>query len=345
MPSASHRDSLIDLLKALAAQFIVMHHLAVYGPMADTVQPAAPALFGWLHDYALMAVQAFLVVGGYLAASTLLKGGATGIAGQVWRRYLRLMQPYAVALAAAIVCAALARWLVAHEDTPAAPTLAQMAAHLTLLQHIVDADSLSLGVWYVGIDLQLYAMLLALLWLGARQATRWVALLTALALLVFNRDADLDMWAPYFFGAYGLGFLARHIATAERPEAQRMAVLVLGLVCAALLVEWRDRLVVAAATAALLAAAGHFQLARPWMASGVVAWLARTSYALFLVHYPVVLVVGAFVERQWPGNVAAHAFGLVAAWATSLVAATLLHEAVERGHGWHALRRLRFARA
>ncbi len=344
MPATHSRDSLVDLLKAFAAQAIVLHHLSYYGPMAETAETAAPMLFAWLRDYANMAVQVFLVVGGYLAATTRFDGGAH-VAALVGRRYLRLVQPFAVALAAAIVAAAVSRWLAQHAETPAAPTLAQIAAHLLLIQHVADVDSLSLGVWYVGTDLQLYALLLCLLWVGGRRATIWVAALTALSLLAFNRDPELDSWAPYFFGAYGLGFLARRIAAAERVQAQRMAVLVAALVCAAMMVEWRERLLVAAATAAALAAAGHLSLARPWMAHGVIAWASRTSYALFLIHYPVLLVVGAFVERNWAGDAAAHAIGLVVAWAASLAAATLLHEAVERGHGWRMLRRIGLARA
>lgn len=345
MPSLHNRDALIDLLKALAAQFVVMHHLSYYGPMAETAEPVAPLLFALLRDYANMAVQVFLVVGGYLAAATRLEGGPH-IAVLAARRYLRLVQPFAVALAAVIVAAAVSRWLAPHPETPAAPTLAQIAAHLLLIQHVANADSLSLGVWYVGIDLQLYAVLLCLLWLGGRRATAWVAVLTALSLLAFNRDPELDNWAPYFFGAYGLGFLARRIAAAEPARAQRMAMAVLALVCAAMLLDWRGRLLVAVIAAAVLAAAGHLPLARPWMmAHRVVAWAARTSYALFLIHYPVVLVVGAFVERNWSGDDAAHAVGLIVAWAASLGAATLLHEAVERRHGWRLLRRLGFARA
>ena len=53
---------LINLLKAGAAQLIVLHHLAFYGPMADHVRPMLPALISWLGDSARIAVQAFLVL-------------------------------------------------------------------------------------------------------------------------------------------------------------------------------------------------------------------------------------------------------------------------------------------
>lgn len=62
---------LVDLLKAAACQFIVLHHLCFYGPMADHARPLAPALIDWLADPARMAVQVFLVVAGFLAAQSL----------------------------------------------------------------------------------------------------------------------------------------------------------------------------------------------------------------------------------------------------------------------------------
>ena len=345
MPAASDRDSLIDFIKALASQLIVIHHLALYGPMADAVDPAAPGLVMWIRDYALMAVQAFLVVGGYLVARSAAQArAASGIPALLRRRYLRLMAPYAVALAAAIACAALARLLIQNEDTPPAPALGQIAAHLLLLQDIVGQPSLSLGVWYVAIDFQLYALLLALLWLGAKHATLWIAALTALSLLWLNRLPGLDMWAPYFFGAYGLGFLAQRIAALpDRAQARRMALSLAALVLAATAIDWRGRVLVAAATAFLLLAGAHGRLSWRWLASAPVSWLGRISYAVFLIHYPVALLVGALVARQWPGDVTASAAGLGITWLLSLAAGTLLHGTVERRVG--ALRAMRLSRS
>ena len=60
----SHRDThrlpLIDLLKVIGSQLIVLHHLAFYGPMADYAAPLMPALMGWLSDHARVVVQVFL---------------------------------------------------------------------------------------------------------------------------------------------------------------------------------------------------------------------------------------------------------------------------------------------
>ena len=70
-PISTSRTPLIDVLKGMACIAIVWHHLAFYGPMSDIAQPLAPAVLAWLYDYGRMAVQVFLVLGGYLAASSL----------------------------------------------------------------------------------------------------------------------------------------------------------------------------------------------------------------------------------------------------------------------------------
>ena len=67
----SARDLRIDTLKALASQSIVLHHLAIYGPMPLIAAPLAPGLVQWLDVYGRYAVQVFLVMGGYLAAGSL----------------------------------------------------------------------------------------------------------------------------------------------------------------------------------------------------------------------------------------------------------------------------------
>jgi peptidoglycan/LPS O-acetylase OafA/YrhL len=218
------RLPLVDGLKVVAAQAIVWHHIAFYGPMSDHAAALAPALFDALARHARIAVQIFLVVGGYLAARQLAPegrwpGGAA--AGPlIGRRYLRLVAPYATMLVLAVLAAAVARAWITHDSIPAAPTLTQLFAHLLLLQDLLGIDALSAGVWYVAIDFQLYVLLVGVLLLAARLspwAAPWmVAALVALSLLAVNRDARWDVAAPYFFGAYGC---ARGVAPAQRALA------------------------------------------------------------------------------------------------------------------------------
>ena len=96
---------LADVMKAIASQLIVWHHLAFYGPMSDRVAHHASTLFAWLRDDARLAVQVFIVIGGFLGARTLHERwssgagfGARAAATLIGRRYLRLAKPYGVAL-------------------------------------------------------------------------------------------------------------------------------------------------------------------------------------------------------------------------------------------------------
>ena len=164
------RFALIDALKAVASQLIVLHHLAFYGPMSDLAQQIAPALMHWLSQDARMAVQVFLVVGGFLAARSLAPGGVLVSSASPWAllrsRYLKLVPPYAVALVLGMACAALARAWMTHNATPAAPGGWQFVVHLLLLHDILAVEALSAGVWYVAIDFQLFALLVGVLWLA-----------------------------------------------------------------------------------------------------------------------------------------------------------------------------------
>ena len=334
---------LVDLLKALASQLIVWHHLAFYGPMSDVVYPYAPALIGWHYDYARMAVQVFLVIGGFLTARGLaprmvIEQRSRMIPVMLWKRYVRLARPYLAALVAAIAAAAFARALIRYPSTPEAPTLAQIAAHVFLLQDIVGQEALSAGVWYVAIDFQLYALVLLLLWLARAIATRFEVRSTVLSLSIcttlaaaslwwLNRQPSLDAWAPYFFGAYGLGILAHWISSQPR-KGRWLGALVL-LIAASLAIEWRTRILIAGITALLLAATGGAAAAIGWARAAWVAALSRISYSVFLIHYAVILAVSAIVFRLWPASHTANAVGMAAAWLLSLGAGALLYQYAE----------------
>lgn len=97
MPTSTSRTPAIDMAKGLACMAIVWHHLAFYGPMSDIAQPLAPALIAWLYDYGRMAVQVFLVLGGYLAAASLAPQGVARFdhAGTaIAKRFVRLVVPH-----------------------------------------------------------------------------------------------------------------------------------------------------------------------------------------------------------------------------------------------------------
>jgi len=355
--SQPQRSAVIDSAKGLACAAIVWHHLAFYGPMSDVVRQELPDLIGWLYDDARMAVQVFLVLGGFLAAASLAPHGQARFddpCKRIARRFVRLVVPYAVALVLAILVQAAVRPWFDHDSVSADPSLWQLLAHALLLQTVLGEESLSAGVWYVAIDFQLFA-LTTLLLAGASMAAaalraRWgvralahgwpwamtgVQLLVvagvAASLLVFNRDAQWDIWALYFFGAYGLGMLAFWAVQSPRPlGAWGWALLMALLVLAALVLQWRARIALAGVTALALVPVMRQPAMARWAGWAPLNRLGQISYSVFLVHFAVCVAVNAVASYFWPQSLAAAGLGMVLAFLLSLAAGHVLYERVER---------------
>lgn len=349
----------VDALKAIASQLIVLHHLAAYGPVARAMRAGAPVLVDWLYDYARMAVQVFLVVGGYLAAQALgARPGAIAdspvraIAG----RYLRLAVPFVAALALVVAAAAIARVWIGEDFVPGAPAVGQLLAHTLLAHELLDQEALSAGVWYVAIDFQLFVLLALIVWAGRAVspatsgppplAMLLVAALAIASLFAFNRDAGLDDWAIYFFGAYAMGVTLRWAQDSRRPAPWIAAIAMVAV--AALAFDFRWRIAVALATVLVLAAArlpaasagstavgalapaaGARRPFLPRALGGALRGLAQISYALFLVHFAVILVAAAAFEALGARSPMAGFVTALAVWAASLLLAAALNRWVE----------------
>ena len=332
---------LLDICKGIAAQLIVLHHLAFYGPMADYARPLAPGLINWLGDPARMAVQIFLVIGGFLAAKSLCPTGEAtqhGLVVGIVRRYQKLAPPFFVAMLIAVGASTWASAWMIHDSISPPPGWSQLAAHALLLHGVLRYESLSAGAWYVAIDFQLFVIATLLL---ALSRLRWlrvqlgkpmlplVCLAMALSLLGFNRDAAWDAWGMYFFGSYGLGMLAWWCSRALGAERRKLFALMLLLGIGALAIDFRARIALSLITALALAATGG-RIAHPharWLAPLYAA--GRISYAEFLVHFPVSLVVNAAFFRYAPHDPATQGVGMLCAWTASIAAGALFYRAVE----------------
>ena len=336
----------LDVFKGVAAQLIVLHHLAFYGPMSDYVRPAAPLLMGWLELHARMAVQVFLVIGGFLAARSFSADGLArmpaGLRRRIARRYLLLTPPFMVAMLLTVGASTWSAAWMTHESISPLPTLAQLAAHALLLHGVLGYESISAGAWYVAIDFQLYVLLALLLWACGRVAAErphamaWllpVAVTTGVAasLFWFNRDEQFDAWGWYFFGSYGLGALACWASTPTASGIRRRRLLLAMIVpaAAALAFDFRSRIALALLLAAFIAWAvgsgvvGRYATVKP------LVWLGRISYAVFLVHFPVCLVVNAAFVHFAPLTAGWQGAGMVVAWLASLGAGAAFHRLVE----------------
>ncbi len=343
LKSSRRRLLHIDALKAVAAQLIVLHHLSAYGPVADAVRGVAPQWIDVLYHYGRMAVQVFLVVGGFLSARALTGRGhalpdGVSVPELLWRRYLRLAPAFMVAVLLTLACSALIQpWLP--ELAPESVSFAQLLSHFLLLHEVLGHQALTVGAWYVAVDFQLFAGLAGLLWL-ARHMRRASAVLLVLtlgcaSLFMFNRMPELEAWAPYFFGTYCLGVVVQGLS---RSKYRRVGLLLMSaVVAAALVLEFRERIVVALVTALALAwlqqrheLGEHFFVPR---LAPLLARLGTQSYSLFLVHFPVCLLVnGLFAQQGMSGGEAGVAMTVVA-WGLSNLAAMPFHRFIEAPAG------------
>lgn len=339
------RLAFIDALKAIASQLIVLHHLAFYGPLSDAAHRAAPSLFGWLASDARIAVQVFLVIGGFLAARSLAPNGVLShhldFGALIKKRYLKLAPPFLAAVLVSILLSALARELFIDEAIPDRPTALQFLSHAALMHGILGFDSLSAGVWYVAIDFQLFALLLGLLWLarksGRHAATAGAVLVTGLALLSlfhFNRMADWDNWALYFFGAYGGGALAYWMSR-SRNTFGWIALALIGTI--ALMFDFRSRILVALFAMIALGLASERRVLETWPRGAAFAWLGQISYSVFLIHFPLILIINGLYVRFSSTLPLPPLLVAGFAWALSVLAGAVFHHHVESRAGhWPA---------
>lgn len=338
--SVGGRWFLPDLFKAVGCVLIVLHHLAFYGPMSDAVAIVWPQVIDWLYDHARLAVQVFLVVSGFLSAQQWLPMPAlTGeqALGRIVQRYMRLALPLLAALSLTVVLSELVRPAFDHDSLSETPDWFQAWSHVFLLQHALDEQALSAGVWYAAIDLQLYVLSVLILWaLGRWQAGEralgkvWLGL-TLLSMVWWNREPELEDWALYFVSAYGMGVLAGLGRMQVQGPSPRTAIVLLAMGLLAWWLEPRERLAVACASALALAL-----VPQAWMRGPQGAWrqpvdrLARISYSVFVVHFGISIGVNALFSLLWPHHVLVQGLGMMLALGLSLLAGSALYRWVER---------------
>lgn len=333
-----HRRLLhIDAAKVVASNLIVLHHFTVYGPLADALDLALPRMTDWFFEYARMAVQVFLVIGGYFAASSLAAHGYWQ-RGSPWQpiaqRFVRLVLPLSAAVLLTIASSAVTRAWLAAEFVPTAPSVGQLLAHATLTYDVLGIEPLSVGIWYVAIDFQLFALMAIVLWVCKRRALWLVAALGVASLLHFNRQANTDDWALYFFGAYAMGAFAWWAG-----HSRHGGKILFAMACAAIAAlawDFRERIALALAVALWLGVARRRQahkVTAPVRHPVLARWVrrgARSSYALFLIHFSVLMLANALWANVGGTSVTNLALVIAGAWVTCIVLAAVFERFVER---------------
>jgi peptidoglycan/LPS O-acetylase OafA/YrhL len=332
------RFAFIDLLRILAAQVIVLHHLAFYGPLSDHAYTVAAGTIDWLYQYGRFAVQIFFVTGGYCLAGSLARRKPErprAFVSVVVERYFRIGLPYLAALCVAMVANEIARSLMNHPSISASPTPGQLVAHVFLLHKVLGYESLTAGIWYVAIDLQLVALVSLVYAVACRLSShrgyviaRWTLLAMGLvSAFIWNRSPTLDQFGIYFLASYVLGMLAAWTVAGSLPKVFFWGYL--GAIALSLHADFRARLVLAAATAALLVLGqGQVWLAR-LSSIRLLQRLGLVTYSLFLVHFPICLLVNAWWTYRLPPDPWMAILGMAIAWVLSMTGAVLFYHLVE----------------
>jgi peptidoglycan/LPS O-acetylase OafA/YrhL len=323
------------MLRAFAALTILWHHFSLYAPLNDWAEPLLGGVLAWLSENG-RASQIFFVVSGYVAAQGIgSRGGWHGaqLGRFAMQRYCRLGLPYLAVAVVILPIYIFARGWVPEDVLGQPVTVGQFLAHLFFLQDILGYESLSAGFWFVCINFQLgfaYACALVLQQRFGRGGDNIVMLLgwaTSLySLFYFNLDPAGAVWALYFFPFFFMGILVHKALTRDGAVG---FLLFQGVMLLALLYMWRWRVIVTMVFGVLLFIAGRSGWGRRWSPGSLISRIGRMSYSLFLIHFPVLVLVSALWARLgWTSPEAATA-GLLVAFAGSLLAAHFFHRWVE----------------
>lgn len=300
----------LDGIRGLAALYVVMNHIFLRtfpGYPADN----APAWAGWL-IYGRFAVVVFIVVSGFSLSLAPARHGwrLDGVSRFAYRRARRILPAYWAALALSLAVA----WLIIPPPGQANPTTKTVLVNGFLVQNITGAPSPNRSFWSMAVEAQLYILFPLLLLLVRR--SRATVMLAAVTLVVVavgiagphlpRLDTFVIRSAPDLAALFATGILAASIVTASHARRSwpwgwlaLAAVLPVvatiwwqGSVWTLDHLYWVD-LTLAPAIACLLAAlaTGHAAPLMRLLDSRPLRKLGLSSYSLYLLHGPIVVVV------------------------------------------------------
>ena len=333
--STTQRIAFLDALRALGAICILLHHFALYPPLSNWARPVLGTVLDFLVDHA-RTTQLFFGVSGYVLAHTLSRRVWTlrQVPAFVVQRYFRLGIPYLAAIALVLLAYRLGRHYLPIEITGGRVSSWQVFTHLFFLQGILGQEQLSAGLWFVCINFQLCLMYVLLLvirdsrsnsCIDAGSIIGWV--LAAISLFAVNLDASRDAWGLYFFPYFFMGIVAHRALQSGAWRSEFWLYQILFVV--ALCFEWRWRLVASMGVGWLLFFVGKSGWDNRWQQSRIVMWLGKISYSVFLIHFPILVLVSTVSLRFGLNSPAEAVTALSLAVILSLVAATVLHRYVE----------------
>jgi peptidoglycan/LPS O-acetylase OafA/YrhL len=164
-----------------------------------------------------------------------------------------------------------------------------------------------------------------------RKAFGFWVILTLCSLFVWNLNPLGEIWGTYFFGAYGLGLcVGAWRYSGIKISARTLGILIFSVGATASAYNPRARLMLAIATALLLCSneandCNSIQsLKWKWIRE-----VSNASYAIFLIHFSVSVLVSTVVFNFWSENKPANALGLWVSFGLSVWLGRLIHQSIE----------------
>lgn len=338
------RSAFIDNIKGMACLLIVFHHLAFYGPMSDVAHQVIPKTIEFFFEYGRMAVAVFLCLGGFLTGIKISKPNyfvKNNAFATIGRKYIRLLIPYLAAIVLAILCSWIAKQWMQHDSISENPEVLQLISHLFFLQNIVGYESLSAGLWYVAIDFQLFVVSVLIVFLvekfspagWSHTMTRSISLiifglLIISSVLFFNRHDVFDVWFMYYFASYGFGLLAAFWI--QKPGHYALIAVIGACLALGLYEEFRVRLLISLLTALLLYLSHQSTWGQSTLWHNHLGLLGKISYSVFLVHFPISLLISSLWVQLFPQDPWMNVVGMITSAVTSILVAIPFYQFIEK---------------
>lgn len=306
--------SAVDGLRALAALFVVAHHIhrTLWGPHAPPpgIRPfVSPLLYGHY------AVSVFIVISGFclmlpvIRADGILRGGAVRF---FRRRAMRILPPYYCAIAFVA--------LFADHDI----SKKQLLTHLFLVHNLWAStySGINGAFWSIAVECQIYLLfpLLVLLW------RRWGPMPTTLLAVLAGyggwyalRGSTHAGLTPHFLALFTLGMLGATIASSplahwrlwrEKPIWTAGALVCAGALCAVNALDGPRIEASGWASADAIAGLGAMCLlvavSRPapnimqrLLSAPLLVWIGMFSYSLYLIHWPLLGIFYGYLHGRF----------------------------------------------